>query len=677
MRTKGLAAFVCWLMVTGTVVMGPLSTTPAGAQGCSAKPTGPIIVGPSDYVISGADQIAFTVFPDPAAVGCPDKYLLWVNPVEPNRTLMNDTDLENDDVKIRSRDCSRDCMLTTKNRTEVPIDMSGRDRAKVMFPEWLDPGIYRIRVRMQRGDEFAWSNDRDHLLTLPRYAELDHQARRAMLQHAQKKTGDDKHILEYLAASHRHFLRYEEAGGGDRLVEVFGEIAGARNVAVVVPGLGSTTKKAHDFDTDCGCVVSAGWMANAERLWLNAARVNDLDNTATIGYLGYDAPEVKNVGSSASASNGAGELRDDLRQWQIDPSKHLTLVGHSYGSTTLGYALGRGETADDAVLVGSPGAGVHAMAAGSCDWSFDNMCCPGTTGISCFAGVDDGHTWTAVFDQDPVPKVTGDMTLGTRPDRDSFGAIEYHTEPPQCSDWGRGYSVANSKCHSHYFSWGYTALKNLTAIVLGRYSEVSLVGKNPKVPRDLSIERSRAPWPEGTRPLVPPVDEPGPDDPIDEYRDVAEALRLVLDSYADPVPAPVGSGCTVEGDELSDGEYFGFVQSSGTALSFEPVCVWTQSRVDAAGLDEFPGDNGLVYASSGDMNLPVGNDFVFWRMEAGDGVPTVPCTGLEPRSVWSVSAPDRPSRLPLCRSSVINGIRFAVLMVRDGHVVEAVEVWTS
>lgn len=58
-----------------------------------------------------------------------------------------------------------------------------------------------------------------------------------------------------------------------------------------------------------------------------------------------------------AAMNGAEEMQSDLSMWQIPESKHLTLIGHSYGSTTLGYALGRGETADDIAFVGSPGSG--------------------------------------------------------------------------------------------------------------------------------------------------------------------------------------------------------------------------------------------------------------------------------------------------------------------------------
>ena len=89
----------------------------------------------------------------------------------------------------------------------------------------------------------------------------------------------------------------------------------------------------------CQCVGSEQGVGTAERLWLTSALQSGHDNTATIAYLGYDAPRKTNVVSVNAAMNGAEEMQSDLSMWQIPESKHLTLIGHSYGSTTLGLSL--------------------------------------------------------------------------------------------------------------------------------------------------------------------------------------------------------------------------------------------------------------------------------------------------------------------------------------------------
>jgi hypothetical protein len=50
----------------------------------------------------------------------------------------------------------------------------------------------------------------------------------------------------------------------------------------------------------------------------------------------------------------AGFIEGVLAARSTDP--HLTALGHSYGSTTTGYALQQVDGVDDAVLFGSPGA---------------------------------------------------------------------------------------------------------------------------------------------------------------------------------------------------------------------------------------------------------------------------------------------------------------------------------
>lgn len=251
--------------------------------------------------------MSFTVATaDADATACGDTTVLWVSAVEPDVSALGVAS-DDDDARLRGGISCDGCLLRKNYIKSFPIALDGTDSAEVRFPDEVGPGRFLVTVRTQRGTgvgkKFAWGNELDHLVTDSKYVDLDAAARQAMIAHADEKQDaagngaddaqklwDDGELLRELAASHRHFLRYEKTAGGDRLVEVFGELVGARNVAVVVPGLDADARKGHDIGKVCQCVVSEQWVGNAERLWLNSALQSGHDNTATIAYLGYDAP---------------------------------------------------------------------------------------------------------------------------------------------------------------------------------------------------------------------------------------------------------------------------------------------------------------------------------------------------------------------------------------------------
>lgn len=86
--------------------------------------------------------------------------------------------------------------------------------------------------------------------------------------------------------------------------------------------------------------------------------------------MGYDAPdELPNlgVGSANMARDGGQLMAADVNALNVthdgSPS-HLTVLGHSYGSTTVSdAAAGFGMRADDVVLVGCPGTDMAKSAA--------------------------------------------------------------------------------------------------------------------------------------------------------------------------------------------------------------------------------------------------------------------------------------------------------------------------
>lgn len=97
-----------------------------------------------------------------------------------------------------------------------------------------------------------------------------------------------------------------------------------------------------------------------------------LKDVAVVSWLGYDAPgeaNVSNAGDIASpnlAKAGSDRLASFLTGMQASREHgagdaHMSLVGHSYGSTTSGMAATKVHDGviDDLVLCGSPGMGTY------------------------------------------------------------------------------------------------------------------------------------------------------------------------------------------------------------------------------------------------------------------------------------------------------------------------------
>jgi hypothetical protein len=133
----------------------------------------------------------------------------------------------------------------------------------------------------------------------------------------------------------------------------------ADHVAVFTPGF--TTTVADGLE---GYVTDMEGLRDVARKQLAAADRGG-ETVAAVAWLGYDAPQWDTVGdpgqsvlvndaAEAGGAELAGFIEGVLAARPTDP--HLTALGHSYGSTTTGYALQQVDGVDDAVLFGSPGA---------------------------------------------------------------------------------------------------------------------------------------------------------------------------------------------------------------------------------------------------------------------------------------------------------------------------------
>ncbi|MFH8345140.1 alpha/beta hydrolase [Streptomyces sp. NPDC018045] len=149
-------------------------------------------------------------------------------------------------------------------------------------------------------------------------------------------------------------LDFDSKGDGQAVIAQ-GNPDTADNVGVQVPG------------TDTTMDSTGGQLDRMDKLQRAAMREDPTASTSMVYWLGYDTPEIP-VSQAANLSvAGTGRAEDaapDLRNFthglrashQGDPA-HLTVLGHSYGSTVVGAAAAHdgGLGADDIAVVGSPG----------------------------------------------------------------------------------------------------------------------------------------------------------------------------------------------------------------------------------------------------------------------------------------------------------------------------------
>ncbi|MER5432084.1 alpha/beta hydrolase [Streptomyces sp. NPDC002588] len=236
-----------------------------------------------------------------------------------------------------------------------------------------------------------------------------------------------------LASPARQFLAFDGRGAG-RATEVFGDLAHADRVAVLIPG--------SDTSLDTYGRFRAGAAALYRRLTLRPGT-----RTAVVAWLGYTTPGTVSttVTTQARADEAATKLREFLRELRSVTASgvHVSLLCHSYGSVVCGRAA-PGLAADDIVLIGSPGTGAD---------SADGL--HTRARVWAARGTDD---WVA-----DVPHVRVDL----------FGTTVGFGTDPLSPSFGARVFAAGDGGHSDYFRPGSVSLANMARIVLGETSEVT------------------------------------------------------------------------------------------------------------------------------------------------------------------------------------------------------------
>ncbi|MFF5261058.1 alpha/beta hydrolase [Actinomadura viridis] len=245
----------------------------------------------------------------------------------------------------------------------------------------------------------------------------------------------------------RHFLYFDPRGRG-QAVEVVGDLARARRVALLVPGADTTLAT---FDARSGKPWSTPG-GGAQALYGQARALDPRPgDLAVVAWLGYAAPRTLSgdVLTDQRAGQGAHRLRTFLgRLHQVNPSARVGLLCHSYGSAVCGRAALEGSgpdgaawrTVTDIAVYGSPG----TMA-----WSAARL--GGTARVWAARGTGD---WTGDV---PHTRILG-LGLGPDPVSRRFGARVFD---------------AGSAGHSDYLAPGSPSLRNLAGIALGRPSAVT------------------------------------------------------------------------------------------------------------------------------------------------------------------------------------------------------------
>ncbi|GAA3880619.1 alpha/beta hydrolase [Saccharothrix violaceirubra] len=290
------------------------------------------------------------------------------------------------------------------------------------------------------------SDGQTKLMNDPQYASLMEQRQEAAtkadnaaaVQDSIKKAEDIATERGWFNAEGRADVRvmawdpYGPRGDGATAI-AYGNPDTAKNLAVCVPGTGSTLG---DFGVDQAA---------------NLRQAMGAEGNATIQWLGYDAPgwALGEVDNPAQAREGGANLVADVAGYRAAgaPGQHLTVIGHSYGSTTVGYAGMNGLAADDIAFVGSPGVGASNV---------DQL------------SVGPGHVYVGATEHDPVVQGTSSSWFtedgsSTGPYDPKFGARTFGT-PEDASLLG---------AHSQYYREGSESVQNLARIATGDGASVT------------------------------------------------------------------------------------------------------------------------------------------------------------------------------------------------------------
>ncbi|MEV0844145.1 alpha/beta hydrolase [Actinocatenispora sera] len=224
------------------------------------------------------------------------------------------------------------------------------------------------------------------------------------------------------------YLLFDPRGDG-RAAEVFGDLARADRIAVLVPGAGVG---AANFWSGVGGRGYRALARQADQLYRSARR----PGFAVIAWLGYTTPKGVSLSEAREdlARTGAAALvRFVAGLAAVRPHATVALLAHSYGSVVVGLAARRlPPQVTDLVVVGSPGMGV------------DDVSRLGTA----------ARVWAGRCPGDWIRWVPGERVFG----------LGHGRAPTDPAFGARAFGTGGVADHDHYFAPGTASLANLAAI---------------------------------------------------------------------------------------------------------------------------------------------------------------------------------------------------------------------
>lgn len=318
---------------------------------------------------------------------------------------------------------------------------------------------------------------------------------------SQNKLGGLKRIQERLnsvSVPPMYLLGIGDVGHGRAIIS-FGNPDASKNVSAYVPGL--DTKLDESFAN--GTVNRAFYTAKLGR---------EMDpSTASIVWLGYDAPQLtpaelasgSSVALTSNAEHGApayNSFMSGIAATNENADPHITAIGHSYGSLTVGTAAkqaGGIPGVDDIVLAGSPGVGVDKASelgvgkdhvwVGSAENDVvtklpsvkENGGALVGGGIGLIAGGPAGALLGAAAGGSVSDSDNNDLWFGKDPASAEFGANRFKTMPGPTlvsapDVWNSGLTI---DAHSNYFNpergKDQVSARNVAAVVAGEPGLIS------------------------------------------------------------------------------------------------------------------------------------------------------------------------------------------------------------
>lgn len=272
--------------------------------------------------------------------------------------------------------------------------------------------------------------------------EPDDARRLAMLQQVRATLDGATHDVPFAGTADRHLVALDTALPGRAAVTV-GDLDTADDVSVLVPGMLFTVS-----DQLVDWTNTAGALHDEQAAWstlLGQGGPGPVPTVAVVAWMGYQTPDLTNFYDLRLAQRGAAHLEDALGGLDATRTGHeprVSVMAHSYGSTTATIALSSGRVSvDSLVLLGSPGSVV-----------------PDAGGLA----VHGADVYAAAGSFDPV---AGSGFFGADPAAAAFGAVVLHMGGG--ADTVTGRALAAALGHNDYFRAGTESMRSLALIGLG------------------------------------------------------------------------------------------------------------------------------------------------------------------------------------------------------------------